>query len=57
MILALGILSLVSMSCYTGLVIYAAFHDCDPVTTKVKKKINFKTMKIKSSIKLKQFIF
>lgn len=35
MILALGILSIVSMSCYTGLVIYAAFHDCDPVTTKV----------------------
>jgi solute carrier family 5 (sodium-coupled monocarboxylate transporter), member 8/12 len=35
MILALGILSIVSMSCYTGLVIYAAYHDCDPVTTKV----------------------
>ncbi|KAF4521053.1 hypothetical protein B566_EDAN008125 [Ephemera danica] len=38
LILALGILGIVSMSCYTGLVIYAAFHDCDPVTTKMIKK-------------------
>ncbi|CAB3363685.1 Hypothetical predicted protein [Cloeon dipterum] len=38
LILALGILSIVSMSCYTGLVIYAAFHDCDPVTTKLVSK-------------------
>ncbi|XP_026465208.1 LOW QUALITY PROTEIN: sodium-coupled monocarboxylate transporter 1-like [Ctenocephalides felis] len=33
-ILACGILSIVSMSCYTGLVIYAMFHNCDPVTNK-----------------------
>lgn len=26
------------MSCYTGLVIYAMFHDCDPVTTGQIKK-------------------
>ncbi|XP_059477403.1 sodium-coupled monocarboxylate transporter 1-like [Neocloeon triangulifer] len=38
LILALGILSIVSMSCYTGLIIYAAFHDCDPVTTKLVSK-------------------
>lgn len=41
LILALGILSIVSMCCYTGLVVYAAYHDCDPVSTKVSKK-NFK---------------
>jgi hypothetical protein len=35
LILAVGILGIVSMSCYTGLVIYATFHDCDPVSTHV----------------------
>jgi hypothetical protein len=35
LILALGIVGIVSMSCYTGLVIYAAFHDCDPVSAQV----------------------
>ncbi|GLH02839.1 Protein of unknown function, partial [Gryllus bimaculatus] len=34
LILALGIFSLVSMSCYTGLVIYAMFYNCDPISTK-----------------------
>lgn len=36
MIMAVGIISIVSLCCYTGIVIYAAFYDCDPVTTKVK---------------------
>jgi len=44
LILALGILSIVSMSCYTGLVVYAAYHDCDPVSTKVRKY--FKSLKL-----------
>ncbi|KAK7792175.1 hypothetical protein R5R35_005133 [Gryllus longicercus] len=35
LILALGIFSLVSMSCYTGLVIYAMFYNCDPISTKM----------------------
>lgn len=35
MIMAVGIISIVSLCCYTGIVIYAAFYDCDPVTTKV----------------------
>ncbi|XP_063224315.1 sodium-coupled monocarboxylate transporter 2-like [Bacillus rossius redtenbacheri] len=38
MILAVGIVCIVSMSCYTGLVIYATFADCDPITTKVIRK-------------------
>ncbi|XP_076162294.1 sodium-coupled monocarboxylate transporter 1 isoform X9 [Ptiloglossa arizonensis] len=33
-IMAIGITSIVSLSCYTGLVIFAAFHDCDPIATK-----------------------
>jgi len=37
LILALGIVAIVSMSCYTGLVIYAAFHDCDPISTHVRE--------------------
>ncbi|XP_054002276.1 sodium-coupled monocarboxylate transporter 1-like isoform X2 [Hylaeus anthracinus] len=37
-IMAIGIISIVSLSCYTGLVIFAAFHDCDPVTTKQLRK-------------------
>ncbi|XP_023726534.1 sodium-coupled monocarboxylate transporter 1 isoform X2 [Cryptotermes secundus] len=38
LILALGILGIVTMSCYTGLVIYATFHDCDPVSTHTIQK-------------------
>ncbi|XP_054261819.1 sodium-coupled monocarboxylate transporter 1-like isoform X3 [Macrosteles quadrilineatus] len=34
LILAVGIMGLVSMCCYTGLVLFAYFHDCDPVSTK-----------------------
>ncbi|CAD1479882.1 unnamed protein product [Heterotrigona itama] len=37
-IMAIGIISIVSLSCYTGIVIFAAFHDCDPITTKQIKK-------------------
>ncbi|XP_076662885.1 sodium-coupled monocarboxylate transporter 2 [Andrena cerasifolii] len=33
-IMAVGIITIVSLSCYTGIVIFAAFHDCDPLTTK-----------------------
>ncbi|XP_054261817.1 sodium-coupled monocarboxylate transporter 2-like isoform X2 [Macrosteles quadrilineatus] len=35
LILAVGIMGLVSMCCYTGLVLFAYFHDCDPVSTKM----------------------
>lgn len=35
-IMAVGIISIVSLCCYTGVVIFAAFYDCDPVTTKVR---------------------
>ncbi|XP_011685074.1 PREDICTED: sodium-coupled monocarboxylate transporter 1-like isoform X1 [Wasmannia auropunctata] len=38
MIMAIGIVSIVSLCCYTGIVIYAAFYDCDPVTTKQIRK-------------------
>ncbi|XP_076754285.1 sodium-coupled monocarboxylate transporter 2 [Xylocopa sonorina] len=37
-IMGLGIITIVSFSCYTGIVIFAAFHDCDPITTKQIKK-------------------
>ncbi|KAL0276708.1 UNVERIFIED_CONTAM: hypothetical protein PYX00_004221 [Menopon gallinae] len=37
-IFAVGIVALNSVCCYTGLVIYAAFHDCDPVKTKTISK-------------------
>ncbi|RZF43790.1 hypothetical protein LSTR_LSTR006331 [Laodelphax striatellus] len=33
-ILAVGIASIVSICCYTGLLIYAYYYDCDPVSTK-----------------------
>lgn len=53
-IFAFGIITLVSLSCYTGLVIYAAFHDCDPVTTKVISKsdqlLPYFVMKITSHV-------
>ncbi|KAJ8688365.1 hypothetical protein QAD02_024160 [Eretmocerus hayati] len=38
MIMAVGIISIVSLSCYTGVVIFAAYYDCDPVSTKQIKK-------------------
>ncbi|KAE8736781.1 hypothetical protein FOCC_FOCC017764 [Frankliniella occidentalis] len=38
MILVIGIFLLVSMSCYTGLLIFATFHDCDPVSARVISK-------------------
>lgn len=54
MIFAFGIIGLVSISCYTGLVIYAAFYDCDPVTTKVISKsdqlLPYFVMKITSHV-------
>ncbi|KAF6211056.1 hypothetical protein GE061_014169 [Apolygus lucorum] len=37
-ILAVGITVLVSMCCYTGLVVFAHFYNCDPISTKVIKK-------------------
>ncbi|XP_043249566.1 sodium-coupled monocarboxylate transporter 1-like isoform X1 [Colletes gigas] len=37
-IMTIGIIIIVSLSCYTGLVIFAAFYDCDPVTTKRIRK-------------------
>ncbi|XP_043529818.1 sodium-coupled monocarboxylate transporter 2-like isoform X2 [Frieseomelitta varia] len=37
-IMAVGIITIVSLSCYTGIVIFAAFYDCDPITTKQIKK-------------------
>ncbi|XP_076224195.1 sodium-coupled monocarboxylate transporter 2 isoform X2 [Nomia melanderi] len=33
-IMAVGIITIVSLSCYTGLVVFATFYDCDPVITK-----------------------
>lgn len=38
LILVVGIFLLVSMCCYTGLLIYATFHDCDPVSAHVISK-------------------
>ncbi|KAL7298032.1 hypothetical protein TKK_0009039 [Trichogramma kaykai] len=37
-IMAIGIISIVSLSCYSGILIFAAFFDCDPVTTKQIRK-------------------
>ncbi|XP_034186765.2 sodium-coupled monocarboxylate transporter 2 [Osmia lignaria lignaria] len=37
-IMAVGIISIVSLSCYTGIVIFANFYDCDPITTKQIRK-------------------
>ncbi|XP_076387597.1 sodium-coupled monocarboxylate transporter 2 isoform X6 [Megachile rotundata] len=37
-IMAIGTMSIVSLSCYTGLVIFATFYDCDPITTKRIRK-------------------
>ena len=35
-ILGVGIAVIVTLCCLTGLVIYAAYHDCDPLTTQVR---------------------
>ncbi|XP_034256929.1 sodium-coupled monocarboxylate transporter 1-like isoform X2 [Thrips palmi] len=37
-IMVVGTSLLVSMCCYTGLLIYATFHDCDPVSARVINK-------------------
>ncbi|XP_011307182.1 sodium-coupled monocarboxylate transporter 1 [Fopius arisanus] len=53
-IMAVGIISIVSLSCYTGTIIYAAFHDCDPVKTHQIRKpdqlLPFFVMKIAQSV-------
>lgn len=36
MIMAVGIVLIVSLCCYMGIVIFAAFYDCDPVATRVR---------------------
>ncbi|XP_036147769.1 sodium-coupled monocarboxylate transporter 1 isoform X2 [Monomorium pharaonis] len=33
-IMTVGITCIMSLCCYTGIVIYAVFYDCDPITTK-----------------------
>ncbi|CAG2057860.1 unnamed protein product [Timema podura] len=38
-ILTIGIACIVSMSCYTGLLIYATFADCDPVSARVSSPL------------------
>ncbi|XP_059477404.1 sodium-coupled monocarboxylate transporter 2-like [Neocloeon triangulifer] len=38
LILTCGIFTIVSMCCYSGLVVYAAFHDCDPMLRGLVKK-------------------
>ncbi|KAK2583548.1 hypothetical protein KPH14_009502 [Odynerus spinipes] len=37
-IMAVGIITMVSLNCYTGIVIFATFYKCDPVTTKQIRK-------------------
>jgi len=37
-ILIFGMITLVSFCCYTGLVVFATFHDCDPVQSKKIRK-------------------
>ena len=53
-IFSIGIATLVSLSCYTGMVIFAAFYDCDPVKGKVITKsdqiLPYFVMKITSHI-------
>lgn len=41
-IFCVGVLIIVSLSCYTGLLIYATYHDCDRVSTKVCPKLKKK---------------
>lgn len=45
---------MVSLSCFTGLVIYTAFHDCDPIMTgtigKADQLLPYFVMKITSHI-------
>ncbi|KAK6622118.1 hypothetical protein RUM44_001925 [Polyplax serrata] len=53
-IFATGIAFFVSLSCYTGLVIFAAFYDCDPIKSKIITKsdqiLPYFVMKITSHI-------
>lgn len=35
-ILVVGVAILLFMSCFNGLLIFATYHDCDPLTTKVR---------------------
>ncbi|KAG8223061.1 hypothetical protein J437_LFUL002009 [Ladona fulva] len=53
-ILAIGIMSIVILSCYTGLVIYANFHDCDPILrgaiTKNDQLLPYLVMEMSSTI-------
>ncbi|XP_078050256.1 sodium-coupled monocarboxylate transporter 2 isoform X3 [Augochlora pura] len=53
-IMAIGIIIIVSLCCYTGLVVFAAFHDCDPVKTKQIGKsdqlLPFYVMELSTSI-------
>ncbi|XP_065216493.1 sodium-coupled monocarboxylate transporter 1-like [Planococcus citri] len=37
-ILAVGIIVIVGLCCFTGLIIYATYHQCDPITAKRIKK-------------------
>ncbi|XP_034944496.1 sodium-coupled monocarboxylate transporter 1-like [Chelonus insularis] len=38
MIMTIGIICIVSLSCFTGLVIYATFYKCDPLSTRQIRK-------------------
>ncbi|XP_012252781.2 sodium-coupled monocarboxylate transporter 1-like [Athalia rosae] len=53
-VMAVGIVTIISMCCYTGLVIFAAFHKCDPITTKQINKADqllpFFVMEIAESV-------
>lgn len=52
--MAIGIFSIVSLCCYTGLVIYATFATCDPLTIGAIKKsdqlLPYFVMKIAGSV-------
>lgn len=39
MMMSVGIVSIDILTGYCGLVIYAAYHGCDPVISKVSKRI------------------
>lgn len=40
-IFVIGIVILMCMCCYNGLLIFATYYDCDPLTTKVRCDITF----------------
>ncbi|XP_065172488.1 sodium-coupled monocarboxylate transporter 1-like [Atheta coriaria] len=54
LILVIGITSLVSMCCYMGLLIYASYHDCDPIIRgsigKSDQLLPYFVMKIAASV-------